>query len=901
MPNADAIHDQPGATADATPPSDALAGFRTLLHQARDIVLVLRPDGRIVDVNRAAVEAYGFDRDALLRLRIHDLRETATAGSIAEQLARADRDGIDFETCHRRRDGTTFPVEVSCRGADLGGDRLLLSVIRDLTERRRAEADRKRWEERIGRLQALTAALSKALDRGQVAAVIVEQAGATLGANAAVVAALSDDGRFFETLRLVGYPPEHAARMQRVPVDAPLMFAEAIRRGEPVFVETWAERVERYGHVAHIAIEGGNGAGMALPLLIEGKTIGAVGFAFPTDRSIDPEERDFVRAIADLCAQALERARLHEAEQRARAAAESARRRAVAAQRQLEAVLEPLPALVAYVDAQHRYRFVNRTFEEWFGVDREAAAGRPVRDVLGEELYAGLRPQIERVLAGERVTFEGQLTDRAGGLRYVQATYVPDIGEPGEVRGYVSLVSDLTARKAAEEERDALLARERQLNEAERAARRAAERAAARTAVLQAVTAALAEALTPDQVAAVAVEQGVAALGARAGVVVLLSSDGQELAVLRADGYPPGAIEPWQRFPLEAPVPIAEAVRTGTPVWLPSREVAYERYPPLASTRHELSEGALVSIPLVVEGRTIGALGLSFAGPQTFTPEDRDLALALAGQCAQALERARLYAAEAGARAAAEAAVRARDLFLSSTSHDLRTPLATIKGQAQLLRLRSRRTKQFDFARLEEGLTTIETNAARMAALIDELMDVGRLQIGQDLTLHRQPTDLVGLVSGCAGEFRARSPRHDVRVDAAVPSLVVDVDKGRIERVLANLLANAIKYSPEGGEVTVRVAAEGGGDGERGSKRWATISVQDRGIGISAQDLPRLFEPFFRGANAVARVAGSGIGLSGSGRIVELHGGSIEVESREGEGSTFTVRLPIDGSGSSRH
>jgi signal transduction histidine kinase len=136
----------------------------------------------------------------------------------------------------------------------------------------------------------------------------------------------------------------------------------------------------------------------------------------------------------------------------------------------------------------------------------------------------------------------------------------------------------------------------------------------------------------------------------------------------------------------------------------------------------------------------------------------------------------------------------------------------------------------------------------------------------------------------------ARTARHTVQVEADSEPLVGDWDAGRLGRALANLLSNATKYSPDGGEVVVGLAREQGAGGA-----WAVLRVRDRGIGIPAADLPHVFEPFYRAANAVAQAGGAGIGLAGARQIVEQHGGMIDVESRDGEGTTVTVRLPLDG------
>ena len=171
-----------------------------------------------------------------------------------------------------------------------------------------------------------------------------------------------------------------------------------------------------------------------------------------------------------------------------------------------------------------------------------------------------------------------------------------------------------------------------------------------------------------------------------------------------------------------------------------------------------------------------------------------------------------------------------------------------------------------------------------MEAQIDDLLDATRLRAGQPLALRRRPTDLVALARQAVALQQQASDRHRLTLAAAVPSLVGAWDPGRLERVLGNLLGNALKYSPRGGEITVEVAATDGA---------AVLVVRDPGVGIPAAELPHVFERFRRAGNVADRIAGTGLGLAGARDIVEQHGGSIAVESVEGHGTTFTVRLPL--------
>lgn len=253
---------------------------------------------------------------------------------------------------------------------------------------------------------------------------------------------------------------------------------------------------------------------------------------------------------------------------------------------------------------------------------------------------------------------------------------------------------------------------------------------------------------------------------------------------------------------------------------------------------------------------------------------------------AAAAERERLLAAEQAARAQAEAAVRVRDNFLSVAAHELKTPLATLVGQAQLAARRAAAEGASEAVR--RSLGAVGEQALRLSRMIDDLLDLSRLEQGQ-LNLVQAPLDLAELARRVAAEQAAASGSVTVSFSAEGGPLLVSGDAGRLEQVVRNLVSNGVKYSHSGGAVAVSVGRAGG---------RARLVIADSGIGIPAEALPRLFEPFFRATNAEARrIAGIGIGLSIVHEIVARHGGSVEVTSELGRGATFTVSLPLLGDG----
>jgi signal transduction histidine kinase len=258
-----------------------------------------------------------------------------------------------------------------------------------------------------------------------------------------------------------------------------------------------------------------------------------------------------------------------------------------------------------------------------------------------------------------------------------------------------------------------------------------------------------------------------------------------------------------------------------------------------------------------------------------------EVAQDLAGRCAVAMDNARVY------RLALDA-IELRDTFLATVTHDLRNPLATIRGQAQLLRRTAARENSPLSARVDDGLQRLQATVDRMTRILDGLLDVASLELGGRLDLDRQEMDLVDVARRIAAEHQERAGRHFIQV-AGEPRLVGQWDLARLERVMDNLLGNAVKYSPDGSVVTVVCVREDDADGA-----WAIVSVRDQGVGIPVADLGHIFERFHRAGN-VGGVRGAGIGLATVREIIQQHGGSISVESRQGEGSTFTIRLPMAG------
>jgi signal transduction histidine kinase/ActR/RegA family two-component response regulator len=284
-------------------------------------------------------------------------------------------------------------------------------------------------------------------------------------------------------------------------------------------------------------------------------------------------------------------------------------------------------------------------------------------------------------------------------------------------------------------------------------------------------------------------------------------------------------------------------------------------------------------VPLVARGRTLGAMAVAQAeSGRDLDGDDLALLTELAQRAALAIDNARLYAQAEGARAQAEAANRAKDEFLAMLGHELRNPLAPIVTALELMKLR-----HAGVAERERGI--IDRQVRHLSRLVDDLLDVARIAQGK-VQLERHRTDLRDAIDR-ALELTAPALRERERIELDLPEqpVLVNGDEVRLVQVVCNLLVNAVKFTPPGKPIRLRLAAEDDA---------AVLTVSDKGRGISPGLLPHVFDLFVQGEQDLDRRGGGlGLGLGIVKTLVEMHRGSVEAHSAGiGRGSRFTVRLP---------
>jgi signal transduction histidine kinase/CheY-like chemotaxis protein len=330
-------------------------------------------------------------------------------------------------------------------------------------------------------------------------------------------------------------------------------------------------------------------------------------------------------------------------------------------------------------------------------------------------------------------------------------------------------------------------------------------------------------------------------------------------------------------FPVQGHSFIEQARDSQHPVWSTDakRDLRIDR-PSFDRFPHR----SILFVPMFGKTEFIGGLSaIWWHDTRVLQLDELRLAEAMGRQASLAVENARLYQETERRRAEAEAANHAKDEFLAMLGHELRNPLGAISNALQVL---ERAGKDEDRAVRMRGI--IGRQVQHLARLVDDLLQVSRVMSGS-VTLQRQQLDLRAVAAGVLATFHyaGRTQHHRITLDG--DSVPVLTDATRLEQIITNLLDNALKYTPPGGEIVLTVARE---------RDHAVLTIRDTGVGITADLLPHIFELFTQGRQGLERAAGGlGLGLALVKRLVELHGGTVQARSEGvGRGSEFIVKLP---------
>ncbi|HEV7238647.1 MAG TPA: ATP-binding protein [Thermoanaerobaculia bacterium] len=537
--------------------------------------------------------------------------------------------------------------------------------------------------------------------------------------------------------------------------------------------------------------------------------------------------------------------------------------------RRTEAMIGGMSDGVLLVDGEGKSVFINPAGQRLLG---NADVGVPIfdqaevyglRDEHGRTLDARELPAARALSTGRLVQDMTVLIAREGAERVSVSMSATPLREDGQTSGVVVTFRDITERRALEEQMQV---------QAERAQ------------ILADAGAFFSSNIDPTWVTQAIAERVAEVLGDWSAVI--LRTGEKELRVASIHHRDMSSLGLAWSYIYRQPLAVGEGiigqvVSSGFPAMMTDVPRTLDFTNPGTYHPSPVMLASLLVLPLRSRREVIGALVIAANDPERSMTDDKlPLAEILAERAALAIENSKLYTEQVEARRKVEDLSRLKDEFLSIASHELRTPVTSIKGYTQLAKML---IKEGDLSTSEEYLDIALDQIDRMSRLILELLDVSRIETGR-LEIRREPIAWPQFV--CDVVQRHHTAVSDRRFHVSVPhdGTIVTGDRDRLEQVLGNLLENAVKYSPEGSDVTVTVD-------DRGDN--LVTAVCDRGIGIPADELSQVFERFHRGRQVSStNYGGLGLGLYITKQIIERHGGSIWVESKEGHGTTFYFALP---------
>lgn len=911
--------------------------YRLLSQRARDIILFLRPDGKIIDANRVAVETYGYTQDELLAKSLKDLRAPETLPELAGQLTAANKGGIQFESVHVRKDGSRFPVEVSSVGADIGGERLLMSIVRDITERRKNE-------------EIVRQSMKQLAFVTDIAPVYIAHCSRNLTFKF-VNKAYSE--RFgLKPEDCIGRP--FAEIMGEDAVESLMPYIETVLSGQPVEFELklpYSNIGERYMHCSYAPEFDESGA--------------VVGW---------------VAAITDIS----ERRKMEEAVR--------------ASEQQLRQMADAMPQVVWIAHSDGRVSYYNNRVSEFFGVEKNAEGGWGWQPGVHEEdLPSTIREWRKAVKNKTAYAKEHRIRMRDGTYRWHLSRAVPVLDAGGEIVKWYGTATDIHDIKQTEEAlresekrfrtmansapmlvwiggtdklatyfnqtwldftgrtmeeelgegwtegvykddyenylktyRTAFDARED--FETEFRLRRfdgeyrwilvkgvplfthngtfrgyigscidVTERKQGQEALLKAERRASEEYLELlSRIVPVAQTLGTA----RDLISIYRALHGFVCASMSCSAFFVSSYNAEKRLriaeyvwgedgevdtALLPPMLLTEDGGPNSQAIFEKKSVVINRYWDFMKTRPHVvlnedgrDPNSSLVVPMTVQNRVIGTLEVQAYAENAFTNEHIIALEMVANLAAVAIENVRLLQVEAEARESAEAANRAKDEFLSVLSHELRTPLNSMLGWTRMLR-----AGVLDKEKTDKAIEVIERNTILQNNLIEDLLDVSRIISGK-MRIEKESVDLVEIFKNSIEILRPFAAQKNISFEVEVTenSLVFNGDATRFQQIISNLVQNAVKFTDEGGKVKVSLTRH---------DDKARLTVKDDGIGISDELLPFIFERFRQADSSTKRAfSGLGLGLTIVRNLVELHGGSIHAESEgKGSGATFTVEIPL--------
>ncbi len=828
---------------------------RSVVERANDGILIIQ-DAVLKYANSRLAEIWGGTVEEItgtpFASYIHPDELLAVVDRYKQRIAGEDVTPT-YEMALKRKDGSRFYVEVNASRITYQGKPADLIIAHDITER-------KRRERHLAALAQTSAALTSALELDPLLENILSAAIEALpNAEKGSILLLDEASGDLSIRALAGYTDPRIREIS-FPKKAGYS-ALATREGRPLLIADARPPDDSIRYDGEIEEMRAIQSAIVAPLRAKGRIIGVISLDNASRKgAFDEEDLKVLSTLADHAAIAIENARLFEETCRLKEFNQS--------------IVQSVSEGIAIQDADGAFTFVNPAAAAMLGYAPEELLGQHWMAIVPPDQQPIVRAADERRRRGEADRYELELV-RKDGTRFSALVSGSPRFEDGHLVGTLAVFTDITECKRAEA--------------AEREQRALAE-------ALRDTAAALASTLDFDDVLDRILDNVGRVVPHDAASIMLV--EGGVARIVRRRGYSERGLEA-QVLALQLPVAELPNLRymaeTGRPFAIPDT-AAYPGWMDMPET-HWIRSYA--GAPIRVKGETIGFINLNSATPYFFSQAHAERLQAFADQAGAALENARLYTSLQEANVQLQAAMRAKDEMIQNVSHELRTPLAIIIGFVELL-------KNGVFGPLtaeqERIVATLDKQGKRLHFMVHRLLI---LQTLRPETLRKLPLELGPWLSGVVQPWMDQCAAGvEVRLDVSPNLPLVMADSDLLEQVVVNLLDNAVKFSPNGGVVTVRAGAapascllppaSSPAAAVGGQQEAVIITVTDQGIGIPPDRLEQVFERFYQvDGGATRRFGGMGIGLALCRAIVKAHGGRIWAESEgEGRGSTFCVVLP---------
>ena len=854
----------------------------------------LDANGYFKAINDTELRWLGYTREEIIgKLRFIDISTPESFELFQREFPLYKKRGFvrNMRFDCRRKDGSILPLLLSSTAVyDEHGNFILTRTSTfDATELKKSEEEiqvfnqdlEKKIQERTARLkliQEVTEALAKAVTVEEVAEVAVSKALAAFGANAGSVFLLNEKAQTLEQVAWSGVDEQIAQKWKTVPLEASTMSCEVVKTGTPFFINSPDELGDRYA---------ASGQGLkylkyqscvCMPLIHQNKVLGVFSISYGVPTIFTEELKGYIQAISSQCAQALERATLYASLEKT---VEDRTTELTQSRAFLDSLVENIPNMIFVKEAKD-LRFVrfNKAGESLIGSSRDELVGKNDFDFFPKDQADFFIAKDRAVLSGQGIVDipEEMILTKSNGTRILHTKKIPIFGKDGNPEYLLGISEDITKKKEAEEERLRFHREQAALEERDRANKR--------NDFLAEASFTLASSLDYHKTLQRLTELAVPGLAD--WCTITICSGGDTYARVAAAHRDETKAVLLKELESNYPAHCDESngmdyiVKSGKSL-LTSLITEEELKKVARDERHfeimrDLGSFSCMLVPIPGHGKIHGSIAfVSGESKRVFQPDDLGVAEELGRRAGIAIDNAFLYSA-------AQDAIRARDEFLSIASHELKTPITSLKLQIQMTKRRIK--PESNLLPTAESLTKVFDSSGRqidrLTHLVEDLLDVSRIQSGK-LDYNFEDVVVAELVDEVIERFSDQLSDAGSSLELEVqPNLMAHWDRSRIEQVLVNLISNAIKYAPRTPILLVVT----------GNEKMATIVVRDQGPGIPQDRQSKIFERFER-ATASRNISGLGLGLFIVREIVSAHQGSIRVESKSGEGTSFVVDLPL--------